>query len=220
MPFSSLYCNVCIHICSTPWYIWATTCVDVMVPYNGQPTQKYAAITLLASRGPWIIRHSKHGLCLELICNDTLFTDCVNPLSAWGHFKNTYQLVNLGALRSSLLNKLCIFQYMGKIFCVEFQGYLWNFTQNMLPIHWNVENLRALRFTSSYEFFKYLSFPTVYVFPYSCADLKNIWMPAQLKNQSLYLHLYIEHFYFGSKFYVTFLPNGILKFTSLRALAL
>ena len=38
-----------------------------------------------------------------------------------GCFKNAYELVNLGALKSSLLNKLHIFQSMGKIFCVEFQ---------------------------------------------------------------------------------------------------
>ena len=33
-----------------------------------------------------------------------------------GHFKNTYELVNLGALNSLLLNKLHNFQCMGKIF--------------------------------------------------------------------------------------------------------
>ena len=36
-------------------------------------------------------------------------------------FKITYEFVNLGELKSQLLNKLHSFQCMGKIFCVEFQ---------------------------------------------------------------------------------------------------
>ena len=38
-----------------------------------------------------------------------------------GHFKNTYELLNLRALKFSPVNKMHIFQCMGKIFCVEFQ---------------------------------------------------------------------------------------------------
>ena len=38
-----------------------------------------------------------------------------------GPFKNAYELVNLGAFETSLLNKLYIFQCRAKIFCVEFQ---------------------------------------------------------------------------------------------------
>ena len=38
-------------------------------------------------------------------------------------FKNTYELLNLRALKFSLVNKIYIFQCMGKIFCVEFQRY-------------------------------------------------------------------------------------------------
>ena len=42
----------------------------------------------------------------------------------------------------------------------NFKGYLWNSTQNILPIHWKMwilltcENLRALRVKSSYAFLK------------------------------------------------------------------
>ena len=36
-------------------------------------------------------------------------------------FKNTYELLNLRALKISKLHKNHIFQCMGKIFCVEFQ---------------------------------------------------------------------------------------------------
>ena len=37
-----------------------------------------------------------------------------------GRFKNTYELLNLRALKISKLLKKYIFQFMGKIFCVEF----------------------------------------------------------------------------------------------------
>ena len=40
---------------------------------------------------------------------------------AGGRFKNTYELLNLRALKISKLHKNHIFQCMGKIFCVEFQ---------------------------------------------------------------------------------------------------
>ena len=38
-------------------------------------------------------------------------------------FKNTYELLNLRALKVSPVNKIYIFQCMGKIFCAEFQRY-------------------------------------------------------------------------------------------------
>ena len=38
-----------------------------------------------------------------------------------GRFKNTYELLNVRALKISMLYKKQIFQCMGKIFCVEFQ---------------------------------------------------------------------------------------------------
>ena len=41
----------------------------------------------------------------------------------WGHFKNTYELLNLRALKYSPVNKIHTFQCMGKIFCVKFQRY-------------------------------------------------------------------------------------------------
>ena len=40
-----------------------------------------------------------------------------------GVFKTLYELLNLRALKFSTLNKIHIFQYMGMIFCVEFQRY-------------------------------------------------------------------------------------------------
>ena len=40
-----------------------------------------------------------------------------------GRFKNTYELLNLRALKFSYVNKIHIFRCMDKIFCVEFQRY-------------------------------------------------------------------------------------------------
>ena len=45
------------------------------------------------------------------------------PFSPGGRFKNAYELLNLRALKISMLHKNCIFQCMGKIFSVEFQRY-------------------------------------------------------------------------------------------------
>ena len=44
-------------------------------------------------------------------------------IGAGGRFKNAYELLNLSALKISTLYKNCIFQCMGKTFCVEFQRY-------------------------------------------------------------------------------------------------
>ena len=41
--------------------------------------------------------------------------------TAWGRFKNAYELFNLRALKITMLYKNHIFQCMGNIFCVEFQ---------------------------------------------------------------------------------------------------
>ena len=45
-------------------------------------------------------------------------------LETWGRFKNTYELLNLRAFKFSPLDKIYIFQCMGKIFCVQFQRYI------------------------------------------------------------------------------------------------
>ena len=70
-------------------------------------------------------------------------------------------LLNLGAVRFSLLNKLHVFQITDKIICVEFQRVPLNFYHNILPIHWKiqflftvtVEHLTAHRFESPCAFF-------------------------------------------------------------------
>ena len=77
-----------------------------------------------------------------------------------GRFKNAYLLLNLRALKMSMLCKNHIFQCMVRYFVWNFKGYLWNSTRNVLPIHWKMqilstgENLRALRFKNSKVFLK------------------------------------------------------------------
>ena len=103
----------------------------------------------------------------NIVCKMTAILsglECVkktwDPVRSGGRFKNAYELLNLRALKISMLYKNHIFQCIGKIFCVEFQKYLWNSTQNILPIRWKMwilfttENLRALRFKSSKVFLK------------------------------------------------------------------
>ena len=54
-----------------------------------------------------------------------LCTKYIHHTGDWpgGRFKNTYELLNQRALKFSYVNKIHIFQCMGKIFCVEFQRY-------------------------------------------------------------------------------------------------
>ena len=66
-----------------------------------------------------------------------------------GRFKKTYELLNLRALKISPVNKIHIFQCMGKIFCVEFQRYPLKFHTKYLTHtlkdtifiqHWNFKS--------------------------------------------------------------------------------
>ena len=75
------------------------------------------------------------------------------PCLAWvtyeGRFKNTYELLNQRALKISPVNKIHIFQCMGKIFCVEFQRHPLKFHTKYLSHtlkdtifiqHWNFKS--------------------------------------------------------------------------------
>ena len=50
-----------------------------------------------------------------------------------GGFKSINELLNLRALKFSPVNKIHIFQCIGKIFCVEFQRYPLKFHAKYLP---------------------------------------------------------------------------------------
>ena len=54
-----------------------------------------------------------------------------------GRFKNTYELLNLRALKFQCCRKNISFNVSVRYFVWNFKGYLWNSTQNILPIHWN-----------------------------------------------------------------------------------
>ena len=77
-----------------------------------------------------------------------------------GHFKNTYELFNLRALKFSTLCKIIIFQCMVKIFCVEFQREPLKFytkypTHTMkdfiLIQHWNFKSSQISKLISVFE---------------------------------------------------------------------
>ena len=53
--------------------------------------------------------------------HETCARFCFALFGSGRHFKNAYELLNLRALKISMLYKNNIFQCMGTIFCVEFQ---------------------------------------------------------------------------------------------------
>ena len=67
-----------------------------------------------------------------------------------GRFKNAYELLDLRALKISMLYKNRIFQCMGKIFCVEFQRVPLKFhTKYLIHTLKNVDFIQGWRFKSS-----------------------------------------------------------------------
>ena len=67
-----------------------------------------------------------------------------------GRFKNTYELLNVRALKISKLHKNHIFQCMGKIFCVEFQRVPLKFhTKYLTHTLKDVDFIHILKFKSS-----------------------------------------------------------------------
>ena len=55
-----------------------------------------------------------------------------------GRFKNTYELLNLRALNFLPVNKILTFNVWLRYFVWNFKVTLWNSTQSILPIHWNI----------------------------------------------------------------------------------
>ena len=70
--------------------------------------------------------------------------------SSGGRFKNTYELLNLRALKISKLHKNHILQCMGKIFCVEFQRFPLKFhTKYLTHTLKDVDFIHIWKFKSS-----------------------------------------------------------------------
>ena len=55
---------------------------------------------------------------------------------SWGHFKNTYELLSF-----HLWIKYTSSNVWVGYFVWNFKGHLWNSTQNIIPIHWNIQFL-------------------------------------------------------------------------------
>ena len=66
----------------------------------------------------YICHYNKQYLTID---HGIPMSGCINSLWPRGCFKNTYELLNLRALKFSPVNEIHIFQCMGKIVCVEFQ---------------------------------------------------------------------------------------------------
>ena len=107
-----------------------------------------------------------HSISVE---DRTISADCIYmcPISIWvtetgwhdwvpggggggGGFKNAYELLNLRALKISMLYKNHIVQCMGKIFCVEFQRVPLKFhTKYLAHTLKNVDFIHRWKFKSS-----------------------------------------------------------------------
>ena len=115
-----------------------------MAPTAGYQPQE-PDVVILAESDTTDVRISQHNGSLELL-QPGYFSEEQYKTQTRGCFKNTYELLNLRALKFSPVNKIYIFQCMGKIFCVEFQRYTLKFhtkylthtLKNTIFIqHWN-----------------------------------------------------------------------------------
>ena len=125
------------HLCYTRHYLTPGICSLIkptaMKKLMSFPTGIYTVML-------WYVTRASQVVCIykafEKCSSDTaqptvsfrisifvIGTIKIKPLRARGRFKNTYELLNQRALKFSYVNKIHIFQCMGKIFCVEFQRY-------------------------------------------------------------------------------------------------
>ena len=94
----------------------------------------------------WLLSDISSVSAMEIDFMSLIYTDHQLNRKTWGRLKNTYELLNLRALKFSPVNKIHIFQRMVKIFCVVFQRYPLKFhtkylthtLKDMIFIqHWN-----------------------------------------------------------------------------------
>ena len=87
---------------------------------------------------------SVHGeYCYDLSFLSSHYNSLEDP-EPGGVSKTLYEFLNLRALKFSPVNKICIFQCMGMIFCVEFERYPLKFHTKYLTHTLNKANLRDL----------------------------------------------------------------------------
>ena len=142
------------------WHVGVATQTFSVLQVLGQRTSKVSCVTMWRK---WLSPPHKIDAqvywCLSWV---TVFFPRIHEQSCdlGGHFKTTHELLNERVLKSSPVNKIYIFQCMGKIFFVEFQRYPLKFHTNIPPIPWKVwflynsETLRTVRLKSSYAFLK------------------------------------------------------------------
>ena len=157
-----MYCNIQIYLSrlfvSVTTYLFALGCLlikswQVAINLRTSVTQKRSTSPptgpFFNKRFIYLYRLFVCGyMCLiALIISDTIW--CLVIVGSGGRFKNTYELLNLRARTSSTVNKIYIFQCLGKIFCVEFQRYPLKFhtkyythtLEQMIFIqHWNFKS--------------------------------------------------------------------------------
>ena len=138
-------------------FIWQTLSVMIIrqsIIFPMRPFSTYFATISLCPgvRSFWTktaLQDDKWMSWLEAVEEEPVSADGRLTHCALGRFKNTYELLNLRAFKFSLVNKIHIFQCMGKIFCVEFQRYPLKFhtkylthtLKDMIFIqHWNFKS--------------------------------------------------------------------------------
>ena len=117
----------------------------VEMPQNGRHGS-HLNITDPITRNRFLLNRNR---CCHDIASNSSDSVMYWVLRARGCFKNTYEFLNLSALKFSHVNKIHIFQFMGQIFWVEFQRVPLKFNMKYLlhtlrdkifMKHWNVNS--------------------------------------------------------------------------------
>ena len=110
-----------------PTISWCMTKTCIIWLWSGSPETKYMDEH---PRGLWGCAHQWHTQITPVSIPDTC--------RLGGHFKNVSELLNLRALKISVLDKIIFFNGWVRYFVWNFKGYLWNSTQNILELCWKL----------------------------------------------------------------------------------
>ena len=132
----------CISQHDTPIYSYRSALSMVIYPYTCHDHEVWH-VRAIDVYYLWVV-------CYQWII---AMIDHIGMNERWGErFRNTYELLNLRALKFRLCIKIVFFSVWVWYFVWNFKSSLWNSTQNILPIHWEMwilstgKILRALRF--------------------------------------------------------------------------
>ena len=152
--------------CSRIFWTWLQPCIQAQVKENIKAPRHWPLCGEFTgdrwTGDRWIPRTNDQcrGKCFHLMTSSWILSlsksrQCSYVDTTKGRFKNTYELLNLRALKISMLGKNHIFQCVGKIFCVEYQRVPLKFrTKISYPCiercrFYSQVDLKALRFKSS-----------------------------------------------------------------------